>query len=218
MNANEIMTVEEVAGLFRVSERTVYDWAKKGEIPCGKLGSIWRFKRGDIIRWANKNLGSESEENYFAAPISIGKVLSPDRIKFLDSTHKFDAMQELLELIKTSPLVGDSDILQKSIFHREELMSTGIGLGIGIPHVRIPSVQDIVMAVGICNHELPDYESIDKIPVKLIFMIVANESQHAQHLKLLSHITSIFKNSEITEKLLKTKSTDQFYKLLIKKH
>ena len=41
---DEILTIEEVAKYLRVSDRTVYDWAQKGEIPAGKIGTVWRFK------------------------------------------------------------------------------------------------------------------------------------------------------------------------------
>ena len=34
-----ILTIEEVANYLRVSDRTVYDWAQRGEIPAGKIGS-----------------------------------------------------------------------------------------------------------------------------------------------------------------------------------
>jgi len=42
---DDILTIEEVAKYLRVSERTVYDWAQKGEIPSGKIGTVWRFKK-----------------------------------------------------------------------------------------------------------------------------------------------------------------------------
>ncbi len=45
---DDILTIEEVAKYLRVSERTVYDWAQKGEIPSGKIGTVWRFKKSEI--------------------------------------------------------------------------------------------------------------------------------------------------------------------------
>ena len=58
MTAHDILTLEEVAAYLRVSERTVYDWANKGEIPCGKLGTTWRFKRSEVERWVDATSGS----------------------------------------------------------------------------------------------------------------------------------------------------------------
>jgi DNA binding domain, excisionase family len=51
---DDILTIKEVARYLRVSERTVYDWAQKGEIPSGKIGTVWRFKKSDIERWGKR--------------------------------------------------------------------------------------------------------------------------------------------------------------------
>ena len=45
---DDILTIEEVAKYLRVSDRTVYDWAQKGEIPAGKIGTVWRFKKSEV--------------------------------------------------------------------------------------------------------------------------------------------------------------------------
>ena len=50
-----LMTVEDVATYLRVAERTVYDWAQRGSIPCGKLGASWRFRRTDIDQWLSRS-------------------------------------------------------------------------------------------------------------------------------------------------------------------
>ena len=51
-----ILTIDEVAKYLRVSERTVYDWAHKGEIPAGKIGTVWRFKKSEIEKWVDHRL------------------------------------------------------------------------------------------------------------------------------------------------------------------
>ncbi len=56
--SSEILTIEEVARYLRVSERTVYEWAQKGEIPAGKIGTVWRFKKDDIESWVDERLAS----------------------------------------------------------------------------------------------------------------------------------------------------------------
>ena len=51
---DDILTIEEVAKYLRVSERTVYDWAQKGEIPSGKIGTVWRFKKSEVLQDQNQ--------------------------------------------------------------------------------------------------------------------------------------------------------------------
>ena len=58
---DDILTIEEVARYLRVSERTVYDWAQKGEIPSGKIGTVWRFKKSEIEKWVNDRLSSSEK-------------------------------------------------------------------------------------------------------------------------------------------------------------
>jgi PTS system nitrogen regulatory IIA component len=211
------MTVEEVAEFVRVSERTVYDWAKKGEIPCGKLGSIWRFKRSDVTRWVNEQLGTETKD-FYTPPISLEKILSPQRILFEKETSKIQTLNRLVDTLAETPEIVDREELRKGIFHREELMSTGIGLGIAIPHVRLASIRDVVMAVAICPSGVKEYESLDNLPVQLVFMIAAGATQHAEHIKLLSFITSRLKNKILLDSLLGAADAEVFYNRLLGKN
>ena len=213
MDPNEIMTVEEVAEFVRVSERTVYDWAKKGEIPCGKLGSIWRFKRSEIYQWVNEHLGG-ARKDYFTPPVSLDNVLSPERVCFLEKASKNQVLDKLISLLAASPEVADEEELRKGIYHREELMSTGIGMGVAIPHVRLKSVRNIIMAVAVCHEGVQGYDSMDETPVRLVFMIAGGEKQHSEHLKLLSFITTRLKKHGLADDLLMERDPDSFSDLL----
>lgn len=48
---DRLMTLQDVAEYLQVKERTIYQWAQKGDIPAFKLGNVWRFKRQDIDLW-----------------------------------------------------------------------------------------------------------------------------------------------------------------------
>ncbi|MBN2641773.1 MAG: PTS sugar transporter subunit IIA [Victivallales bacterium] len=210
---NDILTIEEVAEYLRVSERTVYDWAQKGEIPCGKLGTTWRFKRSEIENWIDSRLsGSKSMGNF--VPLFLNSVLKKENIIFTEKASKDGILQELIDLLAESPLVKSKKDLQEGIFHREQLMSTGIGMGIGIPHIRLNSVKDVILGAALVRDGVDDYESLDSQPVKLIFMIVARQDQHDQHLKLLGQISSRLKEADAREALIACDTPGQFYHLL----
>ena len=102
----------------------------------------------------------------------------------------------------------------EEILKREELMSTAIGRGIAIPHVRLASVTDLVMAVGICKNDLIDFQSIDDMPVRLLIMIAAAYNQHSYYLQTLSYFSSKLKNKEVRESLLSCKDAVQAYEIL----
>ena len=56
---NEVLTVQEVADYLRIDIRTVYRLAKRGDIPCRKIGRQWRFNRDDIRELVTRNLRNE---------------------------------------------------------------------------------------------------------------------------------------------------------------
>src|SRR5574344_1240332 len=90
--ADDILTIEEVAKYLRISERTVYDWAQKGEIPAGKIGTVWRFKKDEIERWVNERLTSSVRSGQQAPLVQVQNILSPDRIVILNHSTRHDVL------------------------------------------------------------------------------------------------------------------------------
>ncbi len=213
---DDILTIEEVAKYLRVSERTVYDWAQKGEIPSGKIGTVWRFKRSEIEKWVNERLSANSKPVDTNQQVMVKNILSPDRIVFINHSTKHDALVELANNLSTAPQVKYEQELVTEILKREELMSTAIGRGIAIPHVRLSSVTDLVMSVGICKNEIIDFQTIDDTPVRLLIMIAAAYNQHSYYLKTLSYFSSKLKDRELRDALLNSTSSIDAYNLLIK--
>ena len=59
----EILTVSEVAGLFKVAGKTVYTMAQQGELPAFKVRGQWRFRCTDLNAWIDaKTRGGAGEE------------------------------------------------------------------------------------------------------------------------------------------------------------
>lgn len=212
---DDILTIEEVAKYLRVSDRTVYDWAQKGEIPAGKIGTVWRFKKSEVENWVNAKLSSDLSKPV-DTPIQLRNILSPDRVVFLNHTSKHDALIELADVLASAPQVKNAPELTQEILKREELMSTAIGRGIAIPHVRLSSVTDLVMAVGVCKKPIADYQTIDDEPVNLVLMIAAAYNQHSYYLKTISHFSAKFKDKAIREAIANAASEQDVFNLLIK--
>lgn len=211
---DDILTIEEVAKYLRVSERTVYDWAQKGEIPSGKIGTVWRFKKSEIERWVNERLSSNRPVSLISS-VKIQNIISPDRIIFLNYPSKRDALIKLAENLSTAPQIKNKEELISEILRREELMSTAIGKGIAIPHVRLNSVTDLVVSIGISRCDIVDFQTLDDVPVRLLFMIAAAFNQHAYYLQTLSFFSARLKIVELRDGLLDCKTTQEAYDLLI---
>ena len=209
-----ILTIEEVAKYLRGSERTVYDWAQKGEIPAGKIGTVWRFKKSEIEKWVNEKLSAPVKTAETPQRILVKNILSPDRIVFIEHTTKHDAIVELASNLSTAPQIKDAKELVSELLRREELMTTAIGRGIAIPHVRLASVTDLVMSVGICKNDLVDFQAIDDTPVRLLIMIAAATNQHSYYLQTLSFFSSKLKQKEIRDALLNCTDTNEAYEIL----
>ena len=214
MIEEEILTIDEVAKYLRVSERTIYEWAQKGEIPAGKIGTAWRFKKSEFEHWVNNLLANPQKTGH--AAVQVEAIISPDRILFLNYASKQDALTVLAENLAGAPQVKNRQELVEKIIRREELMSTAIGGGIAIPHARLSSVTDLVMSVGISRTDIVDFQPLDDEPVRLLFMIAAAYNQHAYYLQTLSFFSARLKNKELRSSLLDTQSAEEAYKLLIK--
>ena len=128
--------------------------------------------------------------------MNLNDVVAEDCCFLLSESSKTEVLIEMMEKISQQGYVSDLESLKKEIFYREQLMSTGIGMGIGIPHVRFKGIKKPIVAVGIKSEGIKDYESIDNEPVRIVFMILVGEDQHKEHIRLLSQIMEKLKNSE----------------------
>jgi len=212
MVEDAILTIEEVAKYLRVSDRTVYDWAQKGEIPSGKIGTVWRFKKSDIEQWVNERLSSGRGRGQKQTQTQA--ILSPQRVLFLDCPYKKDALLLLAKNLATAPQVKNSQELTNEILKREELMSTAIGRGIAIPHIRLQSITDLVVSVGISRVDITDFNPLDDEPVRLVFMIAAAYNQHTSYLQALSYFSAKLKNPALRNSLINAQTGDEVYKML----
>ncbi len=210
---HEIMTIEEVAAYLRVSERTVYDWAHKGQLPGGKIGTTWRFKRRDIENWVNRHLGTAVPSKPPQSAAALPNILTPDRVVFFDYTEKKEALQTLCAVLAGTAAVHHAEELEQGIFRREELMSTGIGFGVGVPHVRLQTVDELVMALGIAREPLQDYDSLDGQPVQIVCMLAAGSGQHPQYIRALSAISARLRQETLRRALINAPHAAEAYRL-----
>lgn len=141
---------------------------------------------------------------------SLSRLLSKDRITWLESPTKEEALHTLVELIARSAGILKADELYQAILERERLLSTGIGLNLAIPHAKLPGLKDFVVAMGIHRHGLA-FESLDDKPVHILVMIVGPNSQQDVYLKVLSRVTAFLK--EQRENLLGLSSAEEVYAL-----
>lgn len=134
-------------------------------------------------------------------------------IRKLKSKNKLKAIEELAVVFRESTACDNVDELISALKEREQIMSTGIGFGIAIPHARISSVKEMVFAIGISKNGI-DFDSIDSKPVNLIILVAAGERQHKEYLKLLSSIMSILKKEMVKERIIQSGTPEEILTIL----
>jgi PTS system nitrogen regulatory IIA component len=132
--------------------------------------------------------------------ISLESIIPPERVKVLDATDKESALREMATLVGQFPEVTDAERLLEAIFEREAIMSTGIGLGIAIPHAKIPEVHDFVVALGKTRKGI-EFNALDGRPVDFIVLIAGPDNQQERYLQLLARITLKLKDASVRRDL-----------------
>jgi len=143
----------------------------------------------------------------------LSEMITKDRIVDIKGKSKQDVLKELVDVIAKAPEVTDKNDFYISIMKREKIMSTGIGIGLAVPHVKIDSVKDFVMAIGRTKEGI-DFDSLDGKPVHLVIMIGANTEQRDDYLKVLAKISLLLKNADFREKLTHALTADEIMQLL----
>jgi fructose-specific phosphotransferase system IIA component len=142
----------------------------------------------------------------------IVNYIREDLIVELEGTDKTSALRQIMDAFERDHILPDPDAFFKKILDREKQSSTGLGLGVAIPHARIESLDKIVIAVGRSLKGI-DFVTPDGTPVHLIFMIAIN-SQQAEYLKILSRISWLVRNDEFRERLFNCPTSADVYRLL----
>lgn len=131
----------------------------------------------------------------------LSELLAPERVRVpLASRSKDDLLRELVELAVHDAGPPVVDAVLASVREREEVLTTGIGEGIAIPHGRTPRVDSLVMAAGVCAAPV-EFASLDGRPVELCFLLVGPESAAGAHVKALSRISRLLRRDALRDAL-----------------
>jgi len=144
--------------------------------------------------------------------LKISDYLNIDNIAFLEAKKRNDVILELVDLLYKSKKIRNKDQFYKKIIEREKIVSTGIGMGVAIPHAKFNEDDDFFIAVGILKTHKINWNSIDNLPVRLIFMIGGPEIKQNEYLQLLSKLTIVIKDENIRRSILKATNKQEIIK------
>lgn len=143
----------------------------------------------------------------------LSEMITEERIVTLKSTDKEGVLKELCEVIARSPEITDKDDFYQAIVEREKILSTGIGLGVAVPHAKIASVKDFIMAIGVSEEPI-DFDALDGKPVHIVILIGASDAQKDLYVRVLAKVAMMLKNQEVREKILKAKQPSDIMNIL----
>lgn len=138
--------------------------------------------------------------------VTISHYLEPRLVVFLNVESRNEALSELVDSLDAAGKLIDKQAFYQAILEREKIVSTGIGIEVAIPHAKLAGYQDFFIAIGIQKPRGLEWNAIDGIPVRLIFMIGGPENRQTQYLKILSLITMAIKDEERRKRLLKAQT------------
>lgn len=137
-------------------------------------------------------------------------MFSKERVKFdLKAESKSEVIDELINVLYDDGKILDKEEFKKAVIKREEEFSTGIGMGIAIPHGKSNAVKEASLVFGKSIKGV-DYESMDDLPAHLFFLIAVPEESSDLHLRVLSEISRKLMHTEVREALMKAENYDDF--------
>lgn len=144
----------------------------------------------------------------------LSELLTPDRVRVpLPGTGKDDLLRALVDVLRDTGDVDRPDDVLRAVREREQVLSTGIGNGVAIPHGKSESVPDLVLAAGV-TPEPVDFDALDGRPVRLFFLLVGPESAAGRHVKALSRISRLVRDAGLRDRLSAARSPEEFHQVL----
>lgn len=146
--------------------------------------------------------------------MNIADIMNDKMIKLqLNSKDKISVIKELAEILYENGKLYDKEKYIEAVLKREEEFSTGVGMGIAIPHGKSSAVKEPAIAFGRSLDGI-EYGALDGKPSNIFFIIAVPENSNDEHLRLLSQISRKLMHNEIREKLLKANTPSEIIEIL----
>ena len=145
--------------------------------------------------------------------IKISKYLDANLVIFPEAESRDDALRAMINTLHQNNKIADPESFYEAIIDRERIVSTGIGMGVAIPHAKLPSYDEFFIAIAILQKGI-GWNALDGAPVRVIFMIGGPDDKQTEYLQILSRLTFALKDEERRKKLLTLNSPPAIIDLL----
>lgn len=142
-------------------------------------------------------------------------LLAPERVKVpLEGLDKESILAELVDLATQSAgLAARRDEIHQAVWEREEVLSTGIGDGIALPHAKIGGLDTVAVAAGVSRGPV-EFGALDAEPVRLLFLVLGPETAADVQVRLLSRISRLLSGESLRQRLVSAEDARRFCEIL----
>lgn len=146
--------------------------------------------------------------------MNLTDIVHPACVKVpLVATEKRAVIEELVAVLYAADLVKDPETLVAAIWSRECAKTTGIGLGLAIPHGKTASLQRVAMAIGKPAQPI-DFEAVDDRPVRLVVLLASPPDKTSEHIQALAAISRMMTVPEFREQMYEAETSEQIIDLI----
>ena len=131
----------------------------------------------------------------------------------LESIDKPDVIRELVQILKDAGEIDDFDAALKTVQVREDQQSTGLTDGIAVPHAKTSAVTSLKLAIGIAPQGI-DFDSVDKQPSKLFFLLLTSPGMSGPHVEALAEIAKLSRSKTLCKALVSAENAHEVIELL----
>lgn len=124
--------------------------------------------------------------------------------------NKEELLHKMVDVLKHQVNEIQLAEIRESVFEREDIMSTGVGKSLAIPHGKVNSIKKNYASFAVLKDPI-EYNSIDKKPVKIAFLLVGPTDRNKIHIKLLSRISRLMNSVSFRETLSECKTAEEIY-------
>lgn len=132
----------------------------------------------------------------------------------LKAKDKTSVIEELVDMLVKEGYALSKETVLKAVMEREATASTGVGMGIAIPHGKSNGVTKPSIVFGKSKAGI-DFESLDEQPSYMFFLITVPEDSASEHLKALSQLSRRLMNKDVRKQLMEAETTEEVYKVFM---
>lgn len=137
--------------------------------------------------------------DYLKSKLFINPLIANDRN---------EAIRKLAKVVSLNAAF-DADKIEAAVLDRENVMATGIGHGVAVPHARMDGLSDPIVAVGLSNKGI-DFDAPDDVPAKVVFFLLTPLHDEGAQLEILADIARTFSDTEAVEQLIQVSTYTEF--------